>query len=95
MAELTPLLIKGVHILMNIKVGSEDHILQDSTDVKICVCVCVCVCVSARTHTYHRQMTICQEANEDYLSAGLSGDIILFFVCVNFAWFFTMSVVSS
>ena len=95
MAELTHLLIKGVHLLMNIKVGSEDHILQDSTDVKICVCVCVCVCVSARTHTYHRQMTICQEANEDFLSAGLSGDIILFFVCVNFAWFFTMSVVSS
>ena len=93
MAEFTHLPRKGVHLLMNIKVGSEDHILQDSTDVKICVCVCVCVCVP--THTYHRQMTICQEANKDYLNAGLSGDIILFFVCVNFAWFFTMSVISS
>ena len=43
MAEFTHLPRKGVHLLMNIKVGSEDHILQDSTDVKICVCVCVCV----------------------------------------------------
>ena len=54
MAELTHLLIKGVHLLMNIKVGSEDHILQDSTDVKICVCVCVCVCLHVHTHIIDR-----------------------------------------